>query len=175
MSLLLKSLIGFALAVCVVLAFFVGRFSSLDTQSVLSENPVETATATTKATSVPSLSSKDFVIVFVTDKVSTNDECNICYRVEVTLKAENKSDIDIKAVKGVLTIYDVFDTPIISSDAKLENKILPAYSSQNWRLGMDVSKWNDKQWEVYNTHVDYLKFSFKVTDIVFVDGSSQSF
>jgi hypothetical protein len=128
------------------------------------------------STPTPKLTAKDFASVSVVGKHSDTEKCRICYRVNLAFMAQNNSAFDIKAIKGVLTIYDAFKNPIMKVNVKLTDKILYAYKTDNWNnLGFTANEYKEEEMEIYNTSFEYLEFNFLITEILLTDGTIKKF
>lgn len=88
---------------------------------------------------------------------------------------KNETEKDIKGVQGVLYITDLFDEQILSMNCNFTGQILKASAVTNFsNIGMDTNPFIDKEVKLYDTKFEDLKFTYEITDVVFVDGSTNS-
>ena len=96
-------------------------------------------------------------------------------RVEMTFRLENMTDKDIKGVQGTLTISDMFGEEIMSSGCDFTGNVIPSKSSIDVSgLGFDINQFLDYQVKLYNTALEDLLFSYKISNIIYTDGSAKN-
>lgn len=82
---------------------------------------------------------------------------------------ENKTDKDIKAFTGLITLNDLFDKEI-SSFTLTYDKGIPAKSSKNWNAQTDYNPFIDKDVALKGKDLDNLKIIWTPEKIIFDDG-----
>lgn len=117
------------------------------------------------------------VAVSVTDKqnLETNYSAGrYSPRAEFTFEVYNNTSKDIKGVQGVLTIKDLFGVDIMSANLDFTGQTIGANSSVTFSgKGIDINQFMDEHVKVYNTDYGDLKFEYKVTAIVYSDGTTE--
>ncbi len=117
------------------------------------------------------------VTVNVTGKRSLEANYNVgrySPRAEFTFEVFNKTEKDIKGVQGALTIKDLFGVDIMMSNLDFTGKTIPANGSVVFdTLGIDINQFLNEHVKVYNTNFEDLNFEYKVTSIVYSDGTSE--
>lgn len=94
--------------------------------------------------------------------------------VELMCRVENMTDKDIKGVQGVLTINDLFGVEILSMHWDITGEVIPAHSyiiQENY--GLDINEFRNDHMKLYNTNYSDLQFEYKVTQIVYTDGTNE--
>ena|SRR5690606_26448531 len=82
---------------------------------------------------------------------------------------DNKTDKDIKAFTGLITLNDLFDKEI-SSFTLTYDKGIPAKSSKNWDAQTDYNPFIDKDVALKGKELDNLKIIWTPEKIIFEDG-----
>lgn len=117
----------------------------------------------------------DKVVVTVISKTNLEEDYNVgrySDRVEFGFEITNKTDTPIKGVQGILTIYDLFNEEILSIGCDFTGNTIPAGQSISVSdLGIDINQFMDSHVKLYNTNFSDLNFEYKVTNIVYADGS----
>ncbi len=117
------------------------------------------------------------VTVNVTDKrnLETNYKAGrYSPRVEFTFEVYNNTSKDIKGVQGILTIKDLFGVDIMSSRLDFTGQTISADGSITVSdMGMDINQFMDDDVKVYTTDFEDLNFAYKVTQIVYTDGTTE--
>ena len=95
-------------------------------------------------------------------------------RVEFSFEVYNNTSKDIKGVQGVLTIKDLFGVDIMSSGLDFTGQTIGANGSITVSgMGMDINQFMDDHVKIYNTNFEDLNFEYKVTSIVYIDGTTE--
>lgn len=95
-------------------------------------------------------------------------------RVEFSFEVYNHTSKDIKGVQGVLTIKDLFGVDILSSSLDFTGQTISANGSIVVSgMGIDINQFMDEHVKLYNTNFDDLNFEYKVTSIVYSDGTTE--
>ena len=77
-------------------------------------------------------------------------------------------------MQGVLTIKDLFGVDIMSANLDFTGQTIGANSSVTFSgKGIDINQFMDEHVKVYNTDYGDLKFEYKVTAIVYSDGTTE--
>lgn len=117
------------------------------------------------------------VTVNVTDKQSLDINYNAgrySPRVEFVFEVHNNTSKDIKGVQGTLTIKDLFGVDIMSLGLDFTGQTIPADTSATFNdLGFDINRFMDDHVKVYSTNLEDLNFEYKVTSIVYSDGTTE--
>lgn len=118
----------------------------------------------------------DDVVVTVTNKSNLPKDTNagrFSDRIEFTFDIMNRTDKTIKGVQGILTVYDLFDVEILTMNCDFTGNSISAGEAITVNdLGIDVNQFMNNHVKFYNTDFTDLKFGYKVTNIVYDDGSS---
>jgi len=86
----------------------------------------------------------------------------------------NNTDKTIKGVQGLATFKDMFGTEIIKIGADFTGRTIePSQTSTVDDLSVEINEFMDDHMKLYATAYDDLKFEYKVTAIVFTDGTSK--
>ena len=95
-------------------------------------------------------------------------------RVEFSFEVYNHTSKDIKGVQGVLTIKDLFGVDILSSSLDFTGQTISANGSIAVSgMGIDINQFMDAHVKVYTTNFDDMNFEYKVTSIVYSDGTTE--
>lgn len=95
-------------------------------------------------------------------------------QVEFTFEVYNNTSKDIKGVQGILTIKDLFGVDIMSSGLDFTGQTISANGSITVSgMGMDINQFMDEHVKVYTTDFEDLNFAYKVTQIVYSDGTRE--
>ncbi len=95
-------------------------------------------------------------------------------RVELIFDIMNMTDKVIKGVQGNLTICDLFGIKILTINCDFTGNSIPSNNSITVDdLGMDINRFMDDHVKIYNTHFEDLIFEYKVTSIVYSDGTTE--
>lgn len=90
------------------------------------------------------------------------------------IKFNNKTDKDIAGVEGTLSFYDIFENEIMSKYMGYDGGI-KANESAVWKAGLDYNQFIDEDVKLKNTELKNLNYRWKLTTIVYSDGTKQSF
>lgn len=120
----------------------------------------------------------DKVILTVKKKINYEEDIN-AWRfspfVELVCKIENMTNKDIKGVQGNLVINDLFGKEIITIEWDVTGENIPANGSITQEdYGLEINHFMDDHMKLYNTNYDDLKFEYKVTQIVYADGTTET-
>lgn len=95
-------------------------------------------------------------------------------RVEFDFKVYNNTLKDIKGVQGKLIIKDLFNVDIMTVNVDFTGNTIAANGSVDVNgIGMDVNRFMDDHVKLYNTDLSDLNFEYKVTSIVYTDGTTE--
>lgn len=89
---------------------------------------------------------------------------------------KNDYDKDIKGIQGVATFKDLFGVKIIAMNADFTGKeITNGMTTEISTLRFECNRFDDEDMKLFNTGYSDLQFEYKVTMIVFDDGTSLEF
>jgi hypothetical protein len=92
--------------------------------------------------------------------------------VALDLEYANKTDKDIQAVKGTVSLVNVYGEPVIAFDWAYNRPISSKHTVVQHNAGMFISASVDPQVELWDTDYNKLKFTFEIKTIMFKDGTS---
>ena len=92
--------------------------------------------------------------------------------VALDLEYANKTDKDIRAVKGTVNLVNVYGEPVIAFDWAYNRPISSKHTVVEHNAGIFISKSVDPQVELWDTDFNKLKFTFEIKTITFKDGTS---
>lgn len=116
----------------------------------------------------------DDVVVLLTSK-STKEGSYGSYYVTFKFSVSNNTDKPIKGVQGIATFKDIFGIEIMPLKVDFTGiKVEPGESIIVDDLYLDANQFMDDHVKLYGTKYDDIKFEYKVTAIVFSDGTSKS-
>lgn len=122
------------------------------------------------------MQSEQYVKVYVADKSTTprnTSQWIFSNYVNMIFEVTNNSDKDIKGVQGVLTVYDLFGVEIISINCDFTGKTIKSGDTITVSdLRYECNDFIDSDMKLYNTNYSDLKWAYKVTSIVYTDGST---
>jgi len=84
----------------------------------------------------------------------------------------NKTNKDIRAVKGSILFNDLFDEKISSLNLTYDSYIIPAGTSINWEATSDYNQFLDTDVRLKNKDLKDLKVVWIPEKIIFVDGTT---
>lgn len=117
------------------------------------------------------------VTVQVTDKINLEENWSAgrySPRVEFTFEVFNNTPKDIKGVQGILTIKDLFGVNIMSTSLDFTGETINSNGSITVSgMGLDINEFMDEDVKLYSTDFSDLQFEYKVTSIVYTDGTSE--
>lgn len=87
------------------------------------------------------------------------------------IRIENKTDKDIRAVKGAFQISDLFDAKIKGLNI-VEDDVIPAHSIDTITYTIDYNKYKDDHVTLRNKDMDDLKIVWNPEKIIFADGTT---
>jgi len=91
--------------------------------------------------------------------------------ISLELDYENKTDKDIKGVKGVLKITDIFGDKIINLRWPYDRGAPAKQTTVERGVGLKVNQFMDDHMKLWNADMDKLKATFEVQTIIFSDGT----
>ena len=151
-------------------------FSDLQFEYEVTNIVYDDGTSTIESPSVDSMDSQK-VTVKVTDKQNLEEnyrEGRYSPRVQFVFDVFNHTEKDIKGVQGVLTIKDLFGVDIMTGDLDFTGQTIASNSNSIFEgMGIDINEFMDTHVKVYNTDFDDLQFEYKVTSIVYSDGTTE--
>lgn len=120
---------------------------------------------------------KDKVIVTVREKRSLDinyDEHRYSPRVDFSFEVYNNTDKDIKGVQGELIIKDLFGKEFTNGYMDFVGQTIKAKESVIYEyLGYDLNEFIDEHMKLFNTDYEDLIFDYKITSIVYMDGTQE--
>lgn len=115
------------------------------------------------------------VTVLVTDKKNIPADINngkYSDNVQVVFSITNNTAKNIQGVQGTLEIQDLFGKTIMNSGCDFTGKTIKAGKTIiNDDMALEINQFMDNHNKLYTTEYRDLKFSYKVTKIVFEDGT----
>ncbi len=84
----------------------------------------------------------------------------------------NKADKDIRGVKGVLKLTDIYGDTIIDIDRSYDGGISARQTTFEHEVGIAINKSVEPQVKLWNTDFGKIRATFEVSDITFKDGTS---
>lgn len=119
------------------------------------------------------------VLVSVTNKRNLEEDWDAdrySPRVEFDFKITNNGDKTIKGIQGILTVKDLFDKDIISISCDFTgNEIYSKKYIEVNDLGIDINQFMDDHIKLYNEKFDDLNFEYKISKIVYSDGTVENY
>lgn len=120
----------------------------------------------------------DKIVLTVEDKINYEKDTS-AWRfnplVELVCKIENMTDKDVKGIEGEITVNDLFGKPIIIIEWDVTGEDIPANSFITQKgQGVEINEFMDEHMKLYNTDYSDLKFEYKVKQIVYTDGTTES-
>lgn len=95
--------------------------------------------------------------------------------VRFTIEVCNRTEKEIRGVEGILTIKDIFGKTILDIGCDFTGKNIPANGMTEYNdLYMEINEFIDTNLKVYSTSYEDLQFDYKITSIVYTDGTSES-
>lgn len=91
--------------------------------------------------------------------------------ISLELAYENKTDKDIKGVKGLLKITDIFGDKIINLNWPYDRGVAAKQTAVERGVGLKVNQFMDDHMKLWNSDIDKLKATFEVQTIIFADGT----
>jgi hypothetical protein len=91
--------------------------------------------------------------------------------ISLELAYENKTDKDIKGVKGILKIADIFGDKIINLRWPYDGGAPAKQTTVERGVGVKVNQFMDDHMKLWNANMDKLKATFEVQTIIFSDGT----
>ncbi|MEY8338196.1 hypothetical protein AALB16_09250 [Lachnospiraceae bacterium 62-35] len=120
----------------------------------------------------------DKIILTVEDKINYEKDTGAWrFRpfVELVCKIENMTDKDIKGIEGGLIVNDLFGKQIITIGWDITGEDIPANGFIRQKdYGIEINEFIDTHMKLYNTDYDDLRFEYKVKQIVYTDGTTES-
>ncbi len=111
-----------------------------------------------------------FLTVALVSKVNKNKDYGQRW-VSLEIAFDNKSDKDIRGIKGVLKLTDIFDDKIMHINWSFDQGIPAKRSVVERGSGVDINQFMDPHMKLWNTDFDKLKSSFEINTIIFKDGT----
>lgn len=113
------------------------------------------------------------VTVEVLDKASKEGNYGMIY-CTFSFQVTNNTDKDIQGVEGILSINDLFDKEIIQFQCDFTGQTIPAKQSivKN-DMSVDINQFISEHQKLYTTDFKDLIFEYKVSQIVFTDGTTK--
>ena len=96
-------------------------------------------------------------------------------RVFVGLYVENRTDKDIKGVKGVLTVFDMFGDVLLVHDSFFDQVIIKAGTSEAYTVSSDVFPNDTELRRLFDANYEDLSFEFELEQIAYTDGTKDVF
>jgi hypothetical protein len=86
----------------------------------------------------------------------------------------NKTDKDIRGFEGIITYSDIFDNEIESLKLSYD-QALPAHHVVTIEKAVDYNQFIESRAKLYEIEEKNLKYSWKVTTILYEDGTKETF
>lgn len=120
----------------------------------------------------------DKIVLTVEDKINYERDTS-AWRftpfVELVCKIENMTDKDIKGIEGELIVNDMFGKQIITLGWDITENDIPAHGFiTQTDYGLEINEFIDTHKKLYNTNYDALEFEYKVKQIIYTDGTTES-
>lgn len=166
----------------VIVALLTGCGSNVDTElnKITAERDALAAElATLKGVEAEADSTqKESVVVSVVNKtVTPQDYDNWIFGnyAHFDFLLENNTDKEIKGVEGKLTIKDMFGKKIRTLRCDFTGLVIDPNGSLLFadELSYDCNEYNDNDMKIFSTAFEDLQFDYKVTQVVFSDGTME--
>ena len=92
---------------------------------------------------------------------------------QLTLVVENKSERDIRGVKGTIIFRDLFEDQILRSGLSLDKAVAAGEKKTISGYGLEINQFMDDHAKLATTDYKDLKFEFVPEAIVFSDGTTE--
>lgn len=92
---------------------------------------------------------------------------------QLTLVVENKSERDIRGVKGTIIFRDLFEDEILRSGLSLDKAVAAGEQKTIGGYGLEINQFMDDHAKLATTDYKDLKFEFVPEAIVFADGTTE--
>jgi hypothetical protein len=92
---------------------------------------------------------------------------------QLMLVIENKSDRDIRGVKGTVIFRDLFDDEILRLGLSLDKAVAAGEKKTISGYGLEINQFMDNHVKLASTDYKDLKFEFVPEAIVFADGTTE--
>jgi len=92
--------------------------------------------------------------------------------VALDLEYVNKTDKDVRAVKGTVNLVNVYGEPVIAFDWTYDGPISSKHTVVQHNAGLPINTSVEPQVELWDTDYDKLRFTFEIKTIIFKDGTS---
>ena len=111
----------------------------------------------------------------VTVEITKKDFVTVDYQEQITMNIEftNHTEKEIRGVEGVLTLYDIFDNRIFSITVRYD-KSIPAQGKKIWESGIDYNQFIDEDVKLKQTALENLKHQWRISTIIYADGSKET-
>ena len=111
------------------------------------------------------------VLVSVTNKTNIPEDIyngRYSNRVEFSFSIKNNEAKDIKGIKGILKIKDLFGNSILNINCDFTGKKIPKNVSTSFtNIGIDINQFNEKHTKLYSEKYSDLKFEYEILDVVY--------
>lgn len=127
----------------------------------------------------PSVAEQNKITVAVYDKVNYEEDMfNGRYSpfCEIKMHVTNNTDKPIQGIQGILTTYDLFGEMIIESSYDITGQtIQPGATIDFTDYGLEINNFIYEENKLFSTAFADLKFVYEPLEIVYSDGSKDSF
>jgi len=93
--------------------------------------------------------------------------------ITIKLRFTNRTDKDIKGVKGIIIFYDIFDEEIYKIGISYDDGIAKRDSAV-WNGEIDYNQFKDDHKELRATELESLKYEWLPDTIIYQDGSKET-
>ncbi len=114
------------------------------------------------------------VLMTFISKNATRDSIGQLESVDTSVKYTNNANKDIKAFIGVITFSDLFDRTIKSVNTTFEEGLKVGETKQ-WNGTIRVNMFDQDDKRLASIDLSAMKVSWRVSQIIFADGTKQSF
>lgn len=132
-----------------------------------SSSPVQTPTKTIKETPFSEIDGM-FDVKITGKRVF---KANYSDHLGLNLVFTNHTEKDIKAVQGVVTFTDLFDSEILTIRLTIEKNIATGQSVNNSDYSIELNQFSDEHNRLRSIEMENLKMRFETQSIIFKDGS----
>ncbi|MFJ7954581.1 hypothetical protein ACIQZG_24075 [Lysinibacillus sp. NPDC096418] len=116
----------------------------------------------------------DSITIQLVEKTPRDSSYDADYILNFKLKITNHTDKDIKGFIGETYFYDMFGELLYTVDLKYEWDLIPANNSIDFNSGFKLNNFNDNDVRLFNLPFENMKFDYKISSIIFNDGTTIS-
>jgi hypothetical protein len=115
------------------------------------------------------------VTVEITDKIFIDYDFDYSFDdfIELPYQVINNYDKDIRGIEGIVIIKDMFGKTISSFRCDVTDKIIPSRATIDfYGYGFDYNQYKDDHKKLRTTPFEDLEFEYRISKILFTDGTS---